>query len=1717
MPTPITIDASVNLDFRQATAKAAAFQKQFQSGFDKGGGVRGVTADIASFENALGRATNRIVSLGAASVVFNTLRKSFGQFAEATVDVEQLLARINVNLGQTTENLKQFSGQIFNIARATGTTFEEAAKGAEELARQGLGAEETLKRLKDALVLSRVAGIDSATAVDSLTGAINSFNREALTSTDILNRYAAVDTKFAVSTKDLEEAVSRVGSAASEAGVSFNELLAVVTSVQQTTARGGATIGNALKTIFTRVGRPEVLEQLQSIGVAVRDVEGNTLPAIRVLQNLASVYDDLSASQKNVVSRQVAGTFQINILKAALADLNKEQSTYNGALKTAANAGDAANKKNEQLNKTLKSSIEATKNSITQLFSSLGSQDLGPLTKSILDSVENARKFLSGDAGHGIGEDLGKGILKGIANVISGPGLLAVGLILARGLGKVVKTIASEAQGLLGINDAASKRAEIQGRILSLLKQSTAAELANFSAASSTLRQAEALLAIKARIRQTELIGTPLTNFFSSQGPLGGTRISPLLRGVPSVAKGPTGYIGNFAAGGGGLLGYGAEGSVYASGKRRDYAFKRFHTSGVGGEKVDPSAAIANEFNLTKLAQDAGLPVLPVVGSLKRSVAIGGLVKPAFAKDSFEGSALNDIDPDIGAGLASHFTSLFKTKGIDARDLTGGGNIRVKGDINQYRRLANQIGPDAVLEMLKGNASVYDLGAFSKSADRPNFADPLYEAIRREKAAGIPEHQIYVDRDPRVAGPGNPQGLLVANKRDEPAGGHQGVDRVLAQGGNPKRAGMIGNFARKQPLLTQQEIVNQRFGVSDSRYDDGAAKIEKVAKALDSFEAAVKRSDDAVQKNADALSVAKDAVSKFADLARQGNPFGTIPPTSGRSTTVSQAQIQQALYGPKTFGTEAAPVQGTPEKQFPGDGGYAERFLRNSAGASQYKRPAGPSAAGFNAQQAQQKRDAAFKQNSDSLIDNAVRYDTALPGITGRQDRLKRDAQRKALRDAAIQQQREERQDSIVAQNARLDNLRPQLQGSAARGQASKVAAAQNAIAEKKARRSATLNNASLIASFVLPAAAGFIPEGKGGTGAGIAGGIASGALQGAGTGAILGPVGAGIGAAVGGIVGALSKLTKSVEEYNEEVDNGTSAQVKSIDAISQFVALGNQLKEADAASPEARTRIAGQRAQALTQVDPEFREALSKQGISQEETNKILIEAEKKRESVVNRAELNKSANAINDASNGTAGRIAKLLDKTTLGNPASALFGKDSNLFRSDDLRSPLSEALKAKDGLSKDDQGFLNRARASGGGPGVGDLEHLNKILGDLGVTTKATDDTFEELADGLAKGQNAFRDYNKGFTEQRRQLEEARGRLLPNSFLSRPNLDVYSQSASLNRNPLANRGQRAQAKLNLFDELSNSGAVGFDKTSLEGNKEYKRAKAGVQSTNVSDAAIAFLQGNNPGSGSFRDAQGNPQLTSIQRTLELVSKGGGANADDAKTLLTQVTAAIKTGEDNKIKTTPFTQGVTGIVPGADYGAFTKGLKRGGAGYITKDNLGVLQGTVPTRDFVTAGNIASRKPGEKAFDLRQAPAAAPSTAPTQYDNPDKKRDDDIANALKEVAAKNSAAAAATVQAAQALANATLKIVLDIQGLGQGDDAESLKADMQALLEAHANLNNKVDANAGRPNPPTATSPVRQTGSNSAGYRGSGTVSRKTGSNTSAARSVPVSSGEDD
>lgn len=429
-----------------------------------------ITGQASEFSKSLEAANARVIAFGASALAIALVKTALDGIIGSTVQVEASMVSINSVLGLTNSQLGKFSSDLFLAASQAGVSFKDAATAAMEFSRQGLSAEETIKRTSSALVLARLSGMSFTAAVTDITAAINSFNKEALISEDVVNRMAAVDARFAVSAADLAEGIKRVGASASDANVTFNQMLALITSVQQSTARGGAVIGNAFKTIFTRMGRPEVLQQLESLGIQTRTATGEIRPLVDILKNLAQRYDHLGPAQRSLTAELLGGVYQINILKAAMRDLGQGTSVFDGALKAAGQSSGEANRRIEELNNTVSGKLTQTLNSFIGMSSKFGSLTIAPVMKSGLDfgkwAAENLSQKVDGD---GIGAKIGEGLLRGIGNILSGPGVQIATFAILKLFGRLVQFGTVATREFFQITTEASR--------LQAIEQSTAAFL----------------------------------------------------------------------------------------------------------------------------------------------------------------------------------------------------------------------------------------------------------------------------------------------------------------------------------------------------------------------------------------------------------------------------------------------------------------------------------------------------------------------------------------------------------------------------------------------------------------------------------------------------------------------------------------------------------------------------------------------------------------------------------------------------------------------------------------------------------------------------------------------------------------------------------------------------------------------------------------------------------------------------------------------------------------------------------------------------------------------------------------------------------------------------------------------------------------------------------------------------------------------------------------
>ena len=619
-----------------------------------GTGLSKATVRADEFTKSLEASNARVIAFGASAGLIMNVEKAMRAMVVSAIKVEKAMADVNVVMNVSTKRLEQFGKGMFKVAKDTAQNFDTVAEAATELARQGLGMEKTLMRTKDALILTRLTGMNAADSVKSLTAAVNSFNKAGVTSTQVINKMAKVDAAFAVSSEDLAKSISRVGSSAVDAGVSLDQLLAITTAVQQKTARGGAVIGNAFKTIFTRIQRTDVQQKLANIGVATQDMQGNMLDAVTVLRNLAGEFQNLSKQQQANIAENVAGVFQVNVLRAALSDLSSEYSNYGRALNTASTATTEAYQRNEQLNKSLDALVNRTLANLTQAGAALGGDLFGPTIEKILGLVNTTiDSFGKGGAMEGFGQTIGKGLIKGIGSFISGPGLVLATAVfgkLALSLGK----FASQAlKDIVGLNTATKQRAALEEVVVATIAKEPAL-LQRVKAGTLDVLTVEKQILNTIRQQQAERkalsgYGGALATSMYGRGARVGSSGRAFMRGGPGAAGG---FVPNFAN-------PNTERAAAAAGGYTAGAIKTMRQPGAGTMMYN-SAETVRQF--PGMAQKA---IMPPKGS-----PAGAAYKSAFgAAHGFNPYAAGGFVPNF-APKSSPWATVSRKRGIGNKEAT---------------------------------------------------------------------------------------------------------------------------------------------------------------------------------------------------------------------------------------------------------------------------------------------------------------------------------------------------------------------------------------------------------------------------------------------------------------------------------------------------------------------------------------------------------------------------------------------------------------------------------------------------------------------------------------------------------------------------------------------------------------------------------------------------------------------------------------------------------------------------------------------------------------------------------------------------------------------------------------------------------------------------------------------------------------------------------------
>lgn len=238
-------------------------------------------------------------------------------------NLDNALTEIAVVAGKSRDEVLALTDSFIDLSAKTGMAVDDIAQASTIFYQQGLGDEAVEKLTESTAIFAKISGEDVPTAADQITAAMNGFKYSAEQASDIIDKMSVLAAYSAADIDELATAMSKGASQAAMAGLTFDEYNAYLATMIETTREAPENLGTSLKTIMSRFQNiksgdnteddtdvNDVETALKSVGVQLRDSEGQLRELGDVLNELGPKWAGLDRNTQAYLGTVIAGTRQ---------------------------------------------------------------------------------------------------------------------------------------------------------------------------------------------------------------------------------------------------------------------------------------------------------------------------------------------------------------------------------------------------------------------------------------------------------------------------------------------------------------------------------------------------------------------------------------------------------------------------------------------------------------------------------------------------------------------------------------------------------------------------------------------------------------------------------------------------------------------------------------------------------------------------------------------------------------------------------------------------------------------------------------------------------------------------------------------------------------------------------------------------------------------------------------------------------------------------------------------------------------------------------------------------------------------------------------------------------------------------------------------------------------------------------------------------------------
>lgn len=367
-------------EMRGVATQAGVMGKAFRRTAGLVGGVFAVTE--------LKRAGEAVFKVGSEYV--NSLNK-----------IQALTGANNATMKRAARTLEAGAGAYAKMGQSTG----DAAGGVVELTKAGLSLADSLKAVRSTMVLAKAGELDVADASTLVANTLNTFSLKAKDAGKIANGLANAANISSADVSDLAESFKYVSPIAAKAGVSLDQVDAILAELSNSGVKASQA-GTGLRKFLLSLQAPSGAAKnvIDDLGISIYDAQGKMLPFPKVVGNLRNALKDLSQEDQNKTLKTIFGLTGITPAQIILKNGVKGLAAYTKGVQRAGAAQKLANAQSKGLAGTF-AQIRAKAVSTAQ---SLYRQYSPVLNRKIQDLIEwlkkNKEEFI--DAGNAVKDAL---------------------------------------------------------------------------------------------------------------------------------------------------------------------------------------------------------------------------------------------------------------------------------------------------------------------------------------------------------------------------------------------------------------------------------------------------------------------------------------------------------------------------------------------------------------------------------------------------------------------------------------------------------------------------------------------------------------------------------------------------------------------------------------------------------------------------------------------------------------------------------------------------------------------------------------------------------------------------------------------------------------------------------------------------------------------------------------------------------------------------------------------------------------------------------------------------------------------------------------------------------------------------------------------------------------------------------------------------------------